>query len=73
MNKNMSCHDAIVVPCYFILTTFCFMLVDPLLPCSWGADWGEDGFVRMARDLVSHCGVADYAYFPIVEAKEDEE
>lgn len=36
---------------------------------SWGPSWGENGYVRMSRspDLPSHCGVADYAYFPVVE------
>lgn len=38
---------------------------------SWGEGWGERGYVRMARDLPSHCGIADYAYFPIVE-KDDQ-
>merc|ERR1712187_446267 len=40
---------------------------------SWGEEWGEKGYVRMARDLPSHCGVADYAYYPTVEAEEKEE
>jgi len=39
---------------------------------SWGETWGEKGYVRMARELQSHCGIADYAYFPIVEKEEKE-
>ena len=34
---------------------------------SWGDEWGEEGYVMITRELKSHCGIADYAYFPIVE------
>jgi len=36
---------------------------------SWGEDWGEKGYVRMSRAMNSHCGVSDYAFFPLVEEK----
>ena len=39
---------------------------------SWGTDWGEKGYVRMSRQEMSNCGIADYAYFPIVEKKKKE-
>lgn len=39
---------------------------------SWGLEWGEVGYVRISRENENHCGIADYAYFPIVKKKESE-
>ncbi|GFP79707.1 senescence-specific cysteine protease sag39 [Phtheirospermum japonicum] len=36
---------------------------------SWGADWGEKGYIRMQRDVDSSeglCGIAKYAMYPTV-------
>jgi len=38
---------------------------------SWGKDWGEKGYVKMSRDVINNCGIADYAYFPLIEKKEE--
>ncbi|XP_055301318.1 cathepsin S-like [Sitodiplosis mosellana] len=29
---------------------------------SWGTGWGEDGFMRLARNRNSHCGIADAVF-----------
>ena len=42
-----------------------------LVKNSWGTDWGERGYVNMARSIKNHCGISDYAYFPIVEKNEE--
>ncbi|CAO1398830.1 unnamed protein product [Diamesa hyperborea] len=31
---------------------------------SWGDTWGEDGYIKIARNKKSHCGIADYGMYP---------
>lgn len=33
---------------------------------SWGAQWGENGYIRMARNKNKNCGIANDAGYPIV-------
>ena len=37
-----------------------------ILKNSWGMDWGEAGYMRMARTWDNLCGIATQAAFPIV-------
>jgi KDEL-tailed cysteine endopeptidase len=35
---------------------------------SWGPEWGEKGYIRMARDVAAkegHCGIAMEASYPV--------
>ena len=33
---------------------------------SWGASWGENGYIQLARNRDNNCGVASYASYAIV-------
>lgn len=39
-----------------------------LLRTSQGTDWGEDGYIRLARNKRNYCMLDDKAYRPIIEA-----
>ena len=31
---------------------------------SWGTSWGENGYIRMARNRENNCGIASFAAYP---------
>lgn len=39
-----------------------------LLRTSQGTDWGEEGYIRLARNKKNYCMLDDKAYRPIIEA-----
>lgn len=36
-----------------------------LVKNTWGTGWGEDGYIRMARNRMNNCCIACYGAYPI--------
>lgn len=40
-----------------------------LLKNSWGTDWGENGYIKLARNQSNMCGIASFAIAPLIVYK----
>ena len=37
-----------------------------LVKNSWGTGWGDNGYIKMARNRYNNCGIATEAVYPLV-------
>ncbi|XP_078412374.1 procathepsin L-like [Cetorhinus maximus] len=37
-----------------------------LVKNSWGAAWGDQGYIKIAKDKKNMCGIANYGIYPIL-------
>lgn len=44
-----------------------------LVKNSWSDAWGDEGYIKMARNRENHCGIASYAVYPLVCSIDDPE
>lgn len=34
---------------------------------SWGTNWGDEGYIYLAKDRLNHCGIATYPSYVVAE------
>lgn len=37
---------------------------------SWGNTWGENGYIKIARNHMNHCGIASNALYPVISSQQ---
>ena len=58
---NMQINHAVTAVGYGTMNALDYYIVRN----SWGTWWGMDGYILMARNKASHCGIADWGMYPV--------
>ena len=37
----------------------------------WGTSWGENGYMKLARNKGNMCGIASYVVYPVINGNEE--